>query len=105
MSLRAVCDDVSLRMQQQEGGLGHTINTGSSAALNRSYFARAAKRGMNRSGVTIIRLVTATNTALFSPGRDFEGATAGTGATDEEAGLLDFRGVSFGPRPIADFSF
>jgi hypothetical protein len=72
------------------------MNTGSSAARKRSYFASAARSGMKRSGVMIIRLVTATNTARFSPGRDLEGATAGTIVP---AGLLDFRDGSLGPSP------
>jgi hypothetical protein len=44
------------------------MNTGSSAASNRSYFASSATPGKRINGVMIIRLMTATKTARFSPG-------------------------------------
>lgn len=63
-----------------------TMNTGSAAALNKSYLASAANKGMNKSGVIIIRLVTATKTALFSPGLDLDATLTGG---DCPAGLVD----------------
>ncbi len=44
------------------------MNTGSSAASNQSSTAIQARNGRSRAGTMIIRLTTATNTALFSPG-------------------------------------
>lgn len=45
-----------------------TINTGSSAASNKSYLAIKATGGNNTSGTKNILLTTATKTVLFSPG-------------------------------------
>lgn len=68
------------------------MKTGSSAARNKSYLASAANKGINNRGVIIIRLVTATNTALFSPGLDLDTtATSGEAGNNADcaAGLLD----------------
>lgn len=75
------------------------MNTGSSAARKRSYFASAARSGMNKSGVTIIRLVTATKTARFSPGRDLDGAVVEEATAAAAAGLEAERDGSRGARP------
>lgn len=42
--------------------------TGSAAASKKSYFAIKARKGIINNGTMIIRLMTATNTVLFSPG-------------------------------------
>ena len=42
--------------------------TGSAAASKKSYFAIKARKGIINKGTIIIRLMTATNTVLFSPG-------------------------------------
>jgi hypothetical protein len=56
--------------------------TGSAAASKISYFAMAATNGIMSNGTIIIRLMTATNTVLFSPGY-----AAALGSTEVDAPL------------------
>ena len=60
--------ELKRRLTDDTSKTADKTKTGSAAASKKSYFAIKARKGIINNGTMIIRLMTATNTVLFSPG-------------------------------------